>query len=312
MIVARRRPAGLTDRKHDGSQPGRPSRPLFYVCLVLAWGCSPPADLSHDTDPDVGPDGEAGDGDADTDTDLDGDTTEPWCRGNQDAVIEAGEAPVVVGASLVYLVNAEGSHPAVEIEGTMVGGARLWDFATELPGDRRVEEEVLDPSRHWFGEHFPEATYASIVAGFEGAVGVYRATEEGIALLGLASVADESTLITYDTPVFMIRFPLSVGDTWTVEARATGQVDWIAFNGIEHYTVTADAAGEVRVPGGTYPVVRVRTEMERSNAGPLADHRISYAWIAECWGRVAYVGSLSGERDPSFDVAEQYWRLALR
>lgn len=286
-------------------------RSFWSILVPIVWSCSPssssPADADGDVDRDVV---DAFDGDP-----FDGDTSDsdvPSCTGNGDDVIEAAEARAVLGAALVYLVNSEGSHPVVDLEGTIESGRRTWHFEREQAGDRRIEELVLDPTEHWFGAYFPGATHASVVPGFEAAVGVYGTSDEGIALLGIASVADESTLVTYDRPIHVARFPIQVGDGWTDEAHATGRVEHVAFNADESFTVEVDAAGVIRVPAGTFPVVRVRTEMDRHNSGPLDDHRISYAWIAECWGRVAYVGSESGERDPSFPEAAQYWRLVLR
>jgi hypothetical protein len=281
------------------------------LLALLVWACSPPSSVPSDAD---------GDGDHDPDDALDVDVSDGdgpdadtlLCTGNGDGVIQVGEARPVLGASLVYLVNAEGSRPAVDVEGVIEEGRRTWIFDREAADDRRVVEEILDPADRWFAAHFPGATHASVVPGFESAVGVYRASDEGIALLGIASTDDDSTLISYDRPIFVVRFPASVGDTWTDEARATGRVEHVAFNAVESYTVTVDAAGTVRVPAGTFPTLRVRTEMDRRDAGPFDDHRITYVWIAECWGRVAYVGSASGESDPSFSNAEDYWRLALR
>ena len=296
------------------SAPKNGVRIIGYLPLLTALCCfCSPSDPSRD-------------GGAETDSDLDGDTShdgdiadsdepdapEPFCRGNGDLVIERAEAVAMVGASLLYQVNATGTNPAVDLVGTVEEEIRIWDFSALLPEDARVEEVVLDPRDFWFAEHFDGASYATVVPGFDGAVGVYRSTAEDVALLGIASLDDDSTLVIYEAPPRVVLFPLEVGRTWTEESRATGRIGHVAFNAIESYTFTVDAAGLAMVPAGTYPTVRVRTELDRHDSGPFDDHRISYAWLAECWGRIAYVGSQAGERALEFTAAEQFWRLTLR
>jgi hypothetical protein len=300
---------------------------LALLCLALAAiaavSCSPPIPVDGDVDADAdGGDADAdgdgdadadGDGDADGDADIDADADADsgFCPANNDSIIQAGEAVPVLGASLTYLVNGASATAPVDLVGEVVDGVTTWSFETERTGDRRVELTVLDPSTFWFGEEFADATYAEIVPGFETAASLYRVSDQGVELLGMASMADQTTLVTYDPPVFVIRFPAGVGRTWTEESHATGRIANIAYNADETWEIEVDAAGEVITPAGPYPVVRVRTEMDRL-AGPLSDHRINYAFVAECWGRVAYVGSGEGETDPNFAEADELWRLTLR
>lgn len=283
-------------------------RPLTLLPVLFLFACSPPHTAS-DADADTGADADA---DVETDGDADTDTIEPPCLADGDHVIEADEARPVLGASLVYLANGAGEETALEVDGEVVDGVRTWRFDGERATDRRVESIVYDPSALWFAEEFPDASYAEAVQGYETLMlGVYRATEDAITLLGLASPDDESTLVHYDPPVDVARFPLELDRSWEQTTQATGVVQHVAFNAEETYTVTADATGEVIVPAGTYPVLRVRTDLDR-RAGPLSDQRVSYVWLAECWGRVASASSPAGVTEPDFDVAEQFWRLALR
>jgi len=313
--------SGLATDDHTLSAlRARALRALFT--LAMPWclwsACSPTvqvdgdgdADADGDTDSDADGDGD-GDVDADGDTDGDADSDSSLCPANGDFVIQAGEARAVLGASLTYLVNAAGSVAEVDLQGEMVDGTRTWQLDWELDDDRLVTVTVTDPASQWFADEFPDATYAELVPGFEESLGVYRTSDEGIELLGMASIGDESTLVHYEPAVFIARFPLEQGRRWTEESHATGSIRHIPFNADETWTVEVDAFGEVVTPAGPYPVVRVRTEVDRV-AGPMSDHRINYAFIAECWGRVAYVGSTSGETEPDFGEADQVWRLTLR
>lgn len=284
---------------------------LFFTSLLLSSlvACSP--SNGNDGDADVATDADT---DGSLDSGVDGDAESDsgaGCRANNDGIITAAESPVVLGASLLFRVNAAGSEPSVDLAGEMVDGVLTWHFDRELAGDRVIEDVIHAVASTRVADEFPDATYASTVPGYETAVGIYRVADEAVSLVGLASLEDDSTLVTYDPPVDVVRFPLEVGATWTTETSATGLVENIAFNATETYTVTVDAAGQVVVPAGTYPVLRVRTELDRSG-GPLSDQRVSYAWVAECWGRVAYVGSLPGVTEQDFSEAEQVWRLTLR
>ena len=182
------------------------------LLLAALGACSPP----------VGPpdaDAEAG-ADADDGGEPDGSVLP--CTANGDWVIERSEAPVALGQAVALLVSS-GEVP-VDLTGTVVGGRRTWRFETELPGDRVVEEAALDPAGHWFAESFPSASYAAPVAGFPGGLGLYAASADGIALLGIASEADDSTLVRYEPPLEVARFPLREGDHWTVTSRGTGRL----------------------------------------------------------------------------------------
>jgi hypothetical protein len=285
-----------------------PMRPLLPLLMLVSLACSP---STHHHDAEAGADGDV-ETDGDAEAGADADTLEPPCPANGDFVIVAREAQPVLGASLTYLANGVGEQPEVELTGEMIEGVRTWRFDGERPTDRRIDSLVSDPSASWFGAEFPEASYAEPVQGYESQMlGVYRINDEAVSLLGLASPDDESTLVHYDPPVDVARFPLELARSWEQTTTATGVVMHIAFNAEETYRVTVDAAGEVIVPAGTFPVVRVRTELDRV-AGPMSDQRVSYVWIAECWGRVALASSPAGVTDPDFDVAEQFWRLALR
>lgn len=274
----------------------RPAGLLFLLCLGLG-GC-----------PDngvVGPDAAA-----DATTPLP--DSMPVCQGNNDGIITVDEMPMVSGISVNYLVNSPGTSVGVQPSGTIDGGGdRIWDF-TDTSGE--VFAISLDTIwGQWFESDFVDAHYVSRLAPGSDALGVYRATNDAIWLLGFASPQPDVTLAVYDEPVPLIRFPLSEGQSWAVVAHITNAVyDGQPFASTDTYNISVDQRGTLDLPYlSLHNTLRLRVELTQSLPGGQTIHRFQLLYLHECYGELGRIVSLDNELDPNFTTASELRRLAL-
>ncbi len=235
------------------------------------------------------------------------------CVGDRDGVITRAEINFLVGASVLYAVNDEGSTvQPVSTDGEIVGGVRRWDYSAAVTADRRVLDEVMRPAGRWWSARYPDATYAALIDRTNNILGVYRASASSLELLGTVSVAQNATDLRMTPPVQVLRFPLRVGDTWTQSVTATGFYNFTALTNVTSYNTRVDAQGEVWTPAGRFPALRVRTDLDQ--AIPLTiirRTRRTYTFLSECWGVVARVASVDNESAEAFRTASEYRRLSL-
>jgi len=270
-------------------------------------------DGDGDIDADSDADGD-GDGDTDADADTDADSDDDLlCPANGNGILERAEAMVSFDESLLFRTQPLGEEVSVDLAGVLEDGVRTWHFEEEVEGERVVEEQAWPIEGTWFEDDFPTATHFAPLSEEYGYDGVYRLDDDALYLLGFVSADDEDTRVTYDPPVPLLRFPLEEGDRWEVTTVGSGWYSmtlWIPFYDTETYTFTADAFGDVVVPAGRFPVLRVRSELTQT-VGLVVTRRIAYSFMAECWGRVAQVASRDNESELQFDVAADYRRLAF-
>lgn len=249
------------------------------------------------------------------DTDTGGVTVE--CEGDNDGAIDAAELPVVTGLSVPYVSNAVGTTATVELDGTLEGGTRVWDF-TSGPTDLRRDMEILDPSGLWFASEFESPEFAS--ATFVQApdlLGVYRQDGDEVLLLGYASreeaPADGQTLMVYETPVPAWRFPLQKGSTWGATSSYSKLiVQGIQNGGSETWSFEVDEIGDLLLQGYRMEnTLRLRITMEQSldvSVGGKSHIYRQALWMRECFGDLARaVAPLDAEED--FSVVNELHRL---
>ena len=267
------------------------------------------ADTDGDSDADADADGDGdADADGDGDADADGDDDRP-CPANGDGVLDRSEVQVSFDETLLYRVPPVGRQVPVELAGVEEDGVLTWHFEEPVAGERVVEEGARPVAGEWFAEDFPTATHVAPLNERYGYDGIYRLDDEALWLLGFVSTESEGTQVSYDPPVPILRFPLAVGDRWTVTTNGSGWMSWVMFYDTEEYTLTVDAAGTVVVPAGRFPVLRVRSEVTQT-VGLITTRRIAYSFMSECWGRVAQVASRDNESELEFELATDYRRLA--
>lgn len=238
------------------------------------------------------------------------------CRPNLDGVIARDEVVFVPGVQVRYRTNPAGTAAPVDVRGTDLGGGRRrWDFSSAA-GDR-VTLALQEVSGQWYAGTFPEAQYAARLDPRAAPLGVYRATDAVVELLGVAAPTEDAARLTrvrYQTPVAILRFPLRQGDTWTVDTRTTPDslFDGIPVASADHYAVTVDGRGEVRTPAIVFTdALRLRVEVRQTFPSGTGTRKIQYLWMTECYGEVARVTSIDGEVNPDFTMASEYRRLDL-
>jgi hypothetical protein len=229
------------------------------------------------------------------------------CTFNSDGVIQRSEAPFLVGLGALYAVNASGTTVPVSESGSS------WDFSSAVSNESKVFDQILSASGQWWSNDFPTATYAEILEDGQTTLGVYRASNDKLELLGLVSEQSgfQQTELTYSTPISILKFPISVGDHFTSESDITGTYQGIAFVGHDGYDVTVDKRGTTKVPAGSFDTLRIRLNYTQM-VGFVTTTRITYLHLAECYGAVARVRSQDNESSNDFTQAAEYRRLATQ
>lgn len=237
----------------------------------------------------------------------------PRCAADHDGTITRAEVNFLVGASVLYAVNEEGTTVSpVDTTGAMVEGVRRWDYSAARTEDRRVLDEVMRPQGRWWSARYPDATYAAMLDRTNNILGVYRASPTALELLGTVSVAENQTNLAMSPPVVVLRFPLRVGDTWSQSVTAAGFYNFTPLSNVTAYTTRVDAAGEVWTPAGRFPALRVRTDLDQTIPLTIIRRtRRTYTFLSECWGVVARVASVDNESAEAFTRAAEFRRLSL-
>ena len=239
---------------------------------------------------------------------------EPVCRPNGDGVIDDAELPVRAGLSGVFRLSAPGMPVAVDLTGEPEPGSalRTWRFDADTLGQDERLEAAMEPAGFWFAPYFSDATYVAVLDAGSGTNAVFRRTPGELSILGLASNQPDRTLLVFDTPVPAMRFPLKEGDAWTADTRTTGKLEGQDVSIDMHYALHVDAAGHVRLPAGTVPVLRLRLDTRQQVVGaPFALARSTVLFVAECLGAVARIVSSVNEPEAEFTQAAEVSRMTV-
>jgi hypothetical protein len=236
------------------------------------------------------------------------------CTPNHDGMIVQSELPLAAGSHANFLI-ASGLGSGTDTWDTTgsAGSAnsRTWDL-TGVVGGSEQSIMLAAPAGAWWASDFPDATYASVLSeSAPSLLGVFHVDSAGVTLLGVVSISGGpmETELKYDPPAKILALPVMAGSSWTststVENIETG-VPVAVYT--EEYDSTVDQVGTMKTPYGTFPVLRVATNLLRNS---VADSR-TFAWVAECFGSVAQVTSQgfpnsvpSGE----FSNPAEVWRI---
>ncbi len=260
------------------------------------------------------------------DWDAEGDGPSVWtpsetkmCIPDNDGTVTGAEMPVVLGAVMGQVVNPPNAAAPVDPTGVAEGGGWLWDFSADLPGDIHTWLRVVDPAGAWYVDHFPDATNAAAIHPLDPAIlGIYNVGDGLVELLGLASVEDGPgrTLLVYDEPVVMYRYPLALGKTWSQTVSfQDATLQGVKNAGTEEYLFAVDGRGTVRLPEMTlHNTLRVRMKLRQTfmigHGDPVVE-RVYLFWVHECLGEVARMVSQPGVTDADFQEAVEFRRLSL-
>lgn len=239
------------------------------------------------------------------------------CLPNLDGVLEAGELPLAFDLPVEYLVSPDGA--AIELGGGVdEAGRRVWDYAAESPTDQRLMARAVRLGPQWYAGDFAGGELVVPALGTTSLDGVYSVDDDGFWLHGLASPEENPqtgrTLLVYDEPVALLRFPLSPGDRWTEAASiAGGTLDGLPYNGTDTYVIEDDALGRIELPFVSFAQAhRVRTHViVAPAAGGVTTSRHQTSFFFECFGEVARFTSRADEPSADFTVAAEVRRFSL-
>lgn len=240
------------------------------------------------------------------------------CVPNQNGVLERGELPLTVPGSLAVV---RGGDLVLDLQGGGTPGARRWDLSKAAANDKNETMKVLAVPG-WAAGSFPGASYASrLMEGYGlwvkvDLLGVFRLSQRALSLQGAISDKANHTRMVYSAPLDTLRFPVTVGQSFSSEATVAGTTDYaVAVWLRERYTVDVLDRGQLTLgPTFTLPALLVRL---RQSAYPLANPLLkstttAFLFLAECYGTVAHVVAKSdpGQNLASVQVKER-WTLAL-
>ena len=274
--------------------------PIFAVLATLAAACS-----DNQTFPDPRPPYEAG-------------PMPLSCLPNLDGRIDSRELEAAVGVPATWLVSPPGAERSVDLEGVVdAAGHRFWDWSLDLAEDRAAVLEAARPGDSWFVDQFPGAELVAPLDAAGTTLSVFSQDAQALWLHGVASTAPDPpegpTLLRYDEPIALVRFPLERGASWTSTARVVrGTLYGLPFAGDDTYEVAVDATGRLELPHFTLTQAhRMRvTRTVRPAIGPTTVQR-QVSFLFECLGEVARATSRPNEPADDFTSAVEVRRLGL-
>jgi hypothetical protein len=231
------------------------------------------------------------------------------CAANGDGTITRAEAPLRAGLYATFRVAEDATVSTAGVD--RGDGTRAWDLSGALSGDTDVRRELRPLGAEWYATEFPGAGWTARLAERAELLGVFEITETELLLRGVVSPEDgfTRTLLDYDPPVVVLRFPLTSGSTWETTSTVSGTASGVAVLYTETYASTVDARGELTAPFGAFEVLRVRTVLDRL-VGALPTRVRSYAFVSECFGTVATIASGDNETQVEFTTAAEVSRLS--
>lgn len=237
------------------------------------------------------------------------------CIPNLDGVIEAHELPLVLDTEVSYLVSPPGTLRTVDIEGVGEGPTRAWDWSVDLADDQLARVSAFAIDDRWYADRFPADAFIAPFDDGGSVETISRRDDDGLYVLGVASREPDPptgrTLLIYDEPIALIRFPLETGAKYSSSAN----VDDAVFNGIPYaardtYDVEVSAVGTLHLPALSFTQahqVRVLLTVEPALGEATSVRQVSYFF--ECFGEVARATSQRDEPDPNFTEAAEVRRL---
>jgi len=229
-----------------------------------------------------------------------------------------------------YVAPTEAPIRTVDNLGFVDGdGHRVWDWSQtdEQPEDRSATLRAEPIADKWFASAFPEAGFVSPLDAAGKLYGVYSFDESALKLYGSASTEEAGpegkTLLVYDVPVELFRFPLQVGKSWSQSVK----VDAGIFHNAplledQEYEITVASAGELRLPDFTFSqVLRVNTKVITSfRTGTTTKIGVRQTlFLFECFAtdvarsvspQFYITDEMNTDLGPNFTVAQEVRRLA--
>jgi hypothetical protein len=242
------------------------------------------------------------------------------CVPNLDGKIDSRELVPQVGIPASYLVSPSGKERTVDVLGqTNPQGKLTWAFAADFADDQIAKLSAQHIDGKWYASSFATVSNPVVVALDVGGrtEGVYTQNDAGFFLHGIASVAPDApegkTLLVYNAPIMLYRFPLESGAAWTSFGEVqNATLRGLPYAGRDTYEVKVDGAGELSLPDFVLTqALRVRTKVTIApSAGQVTTQR-QVGFLFECLGEVTRATSRLNEPEENFTAASELRRLGL-
>lgn len=240
------------------------------------------------------------------------------CVPNLDEQIDRSELQTAIDVPVRYVVSPADETRPVDLQGKEdEGGELVWDFATDFATDQALTVTATTLEGKWYQASFPDGAFVTPFDRSGGLESIGLLEEDSLVLLGLASKeedpAEGQTLLVYDPPITVLRFPVVVGQNFVSSGEITdGRIQGLPYAGRDTYEVTVDAIGTIDLLQLTFEQVhRVRTKVTVEPAVGAAAVRYQTSFFAECFGEVARATSDGDATSHDFTEAAELRRLGF-
>jgi hypothetical protein len=234
------------------------------------------------------------------------------CQNNDDGILTSEELPLGLNVEARFLAASSDGGILVDLVGTPADAGMMWDLSAAIPGEMPQQVVALPLTGTWFGPEFPDGQYYVPLDGSGDTLGIYKRTPTEVLLLGVASKVVDKTLLKENPPVAVLKFPLSVGTTFTTTTTNSGTLSSNPFyTSTDTYAFNVDARGRIKTPAGEFSVLRVRVEQTVQIPFLFPYKWVRYSYVAACYSQVANVASVQGETELLFTHAAEVRRLGL-
>ncbi len=240
------------------------------------------------------------------------------CLPNLDGQIDATELAPAFDVQVSYVISPVGEDRTVNLAGKSDGkGGVAWDFSPDFATDKALLLTATKVAGKWYASSFPDGDFASPVDTVGEIYGVYSATDKAISLLGIASVVEKpkkgKTLLVYDAPIDVYRFPMTPGLAWSTQASVMmgGMINGLAYSSTDTYDVKDAALGSLALHDLTFEQVhKIETRVTlKPSVGPATQTTWQVGFVSECFGEVTRATSHIGEATANFTKAAEVRRL---
>jgi hypothetical protein len=240
------------------------------------------------------------------------------CLPNLDGRIDSSEMRAAFGVSVAYLINPAGTERTVDVAGAVdPSGHYLWDWASDFVDDAVLRVSAAELHDQWYAGSFPDGQFVVPLDAAGTADSIYRRDDEALWLLGMASTQADPpegrTLLVYDAPVAVFRFPIEPDRTWiSVGEVRDGLYRGLPYAGRDTYEASVDGAGRLLLPDLEFThAMRVRTRVTAEPSVGVPTSRRQVSFLFECFGEVARATSRADEPAEDFTTATEWRRFGL-
>jgi hypothetical protein len=226
------------------------------------------------------------------------------CVPNLDGLLERSEMPTALRNAVPYLVAQN-----VNVD---LGGDEI-NLRNEIPGEEKLDLVALPLEGQWFADEFEPDSIVVPLSGAGDTLGVLRVADASLTLLGIVSTLEGRTLLHYQSPIELYRFPIMQGSSWTSQSTVSGTLASVPYNGTDTYEVSVPSMHTLLLPHLRFTsAYRVHTTVTSdSGAAGVTVTRQQISLLSECFGEITRALSQDNENNINFTAAAELWRFSL-